>query len=109
MQAGTFHNFTVPDQLPVARISLFGANRTCAMGRSSPICEPRLEIFYKTTLSTKSELTLVATHLDLVEHLFTDVDNPAQVHSAVETLLSDTFLSSVEENEQDTIVSTFSV
>lgn len=42
VQAGTFQSFTVPDQLPVAKISLFGANRTCDMGRSSPICEPRL-------------------------------------------------------------------
>lgn len=42
VQAGTFQSFTVPDQLPVANTSLFGANRTCEIGRSSPICEPRL-------------------------------------------------------------------
>jgi hypothetical protein len=44
---GTFHNFTLPDQLPVARIWLFGEKRTCAMGRSSPIWEPRLAKFYE--------------------------------------------------------------
>jgi hypothetical protein len=42
VQAGTFHSLTVPDQLPVASISLLGVNRTCDIGRSSPICEPRL-------------------------------------------------------------------
>ena len=47
VHAGTFHNLTVPDQLPVARISLLGANRTWDMGRSSPICEPRLANFLK--------------------------------------------------------------
>lgn len=42
VQAGTFQSLTVPDQLPVANISLLGENRTCEIGRSSPICEPRL-------------------------------------------------------------------
>lgn len=46
VHAGTFHNLTVPDQLPVARILLLGANRTCEIGRSSPICEPRLTNFW---------------------------------------------------------------
>jgi hypothetical protein len=43
VQAGTFHNLTEPDQLPVANVSPFGANRTREIGRSSPICEPRFE------------------------------------------------------------------
>lgn len=46
VQAGTFQSLTVPDQLPVAKISLLGANRTCDIGRSSPICEPRLAYFW---------------------------------------------------------------
>jgi hypothetical protein len=46
VQAGTFHSLTVPDQLPVAKTSLFGAKRTCDIGRSSPIWEPRLAYFW---------------------------------------------------------------
>jgi hypothetical protein len=42
VQEGTFQSFIMPDQLPVTRISLFGAKRTCDIGRSSPICDPRL-------------------------------------------------------------------
>jgi len=41
VHAGTFHNLTFPDQLPVASILLLGENRTCTIGRWSPICEPR--------------------------------------------------------------------
>jgi hypothetical protein len=41
VHAGTFHNLTFPDQLPVASILLLGENRTCAIGRWSPICEPK--------------------------------------------------------------------
>lgn len=47
VQAGIFHSFTFPDQLPVARYWLFGENRTWAIGRSSPIWEPRLAYVYK--------------------------------------------------------------
>ena len=50
VQAGTFHNLTEPDQLPVARVSPFGANRTRETGRSSPICEPRFENVFGTIL-----------------------------------------------------------
>lgn len=42
---GTFHSFTLPAQLPVANIALLGEKRTWAIGRSSPICEPRLAKF----------------------------------------------------------------
>lgn len=37
VQLGMFHSLTLPDQLPVARIWLFGENLTCEIGRSSPI------------------------------------------------------------------------
>ena len=47
VQAGTFHNLTEPDQLPVANTSPFGAIRTREIGRSSPICDPRFENVYK--------------------------------------------------------------
>jgi hypothetical protein len=47
VQAGTFHNLTEPDQLPVANTSPFGAILTTEIGRSSPICEPRFENVYK--------------------------------------------------------------
>jgi hypothetical protein len=53
VHAGTFHNFTVPDQLPVARILLLGAKRTCDIGRSSPICEPILLKRYRQQLVLK--------------------------------------------------------
>lgn len=46
MHDGTFHSFTFPAQLPVARIALFGEKRTCEIGRSSPICEPRFVKLY---------------------------------------------------------------
>lgn len=75
VQAGTFHNFTVPDQLPVASISLLGANRTCDIGRSSPICEPRLAIFWSSpTSERKSGKKNEWTYLDVWENFFADVD-----------------------------------
>ena len=42
-QEGIFHSFTPPDQLPVASMELSGENLTIDTGRSSPICEPRIE------------------------------------------------------------------
>lgn len=45
VHAGTFHNFTVPDQLAAAMILPFGANLTNEIGRSSPIWVPRLVNF----------------------------------------------------------------
>ena len=53
VQAGTFHNLTEPDQLPVANTSPFGAILTREIGRSSPICEPRFENVYKTNKRTR--------------------------------------------------------
>lgn len=59
VQAGTFHNLTVPDQLPVASISLLGANRTCDIGRSSPIWEPRFANFYVKMLQPSTVRTSI--------------------------------------------------
>jgi hypothetical protein len=98
VHAGTFHSLTVPDQLPVARISLLGANRTWHIGRSSPICEPRLANFLKGCEQVRHKGMEKKTHFNLCEYFFSDIDYPTKVHSAVYSLLGDALLSSAKAN-----------
>ena len=94
VHAGTFQIFTPPDQLPVASNSLFGEKRTCDIGRSSPICEPmfaNLCLLQFPNVPNPHEKV----HLNLIEDILANVQNPRQWHSRVYTLLRNSLLSSI--------------
>ena len=82
MHSGIFHNFTVPDQLPVAKILVLGAIRTCEMGLSSPICDPRLENFWRSS-DTAPYIKSKDLHLHFIEDFFAYINDTAKLHFAV--------------------------
>lgn len=103
VQAGIFHSFTFPDQLPVARYWLFGENRTWAIGRSSPIWEPRLAYVYKKGnilfIIKKKKFNLA--YFNLCKDVFSYVKNLAERHGMLVSLLGDSMLSSVRVSEEN--------
>lgn len=76
VQAGTFHNLTEPDQLPVANTSPFGAIRTREIGRSSPICEPRFENVYKMGERARIRRVMDLGYLYVGKYAFPNVNDP---------------------------------
>jgi hypothetical protein len=66
------------------------------MGRSSPIWEPRLAyVCSESGFRHHLHVVYVAVYLDLREDVFSDVENLAERHGMLLSLLGDSMLSSV--------------
>lgn len=108
VQDGTFQSLILPAQLPVAKIALFGEKRTCDIGRSSPIWEPRFAKACRYRLRCSQEVICEGenTRLYISKHLLAYVEDATERHLAIYALLGDSFLSSEKDRITEEVVST---